>query len=249
MKVPFSLQRTHFIVFAIFAVTWIVIARFLLPWEVIPYRFEEFLFFRGYIWEPFLAALPLFGAGVALNLYKMVTTVNPPEVQDNARDIPVAGFLTSLHAGVLEELTFRWTMLYGLMGIIWVTSALLSVTIGFSLELFVHEYLWWLDLFFIGNTGTAAIVLQGAWTAGLAALLSNWKFQRGHLYQGFWGSIFSFIAGIFFFRIMFQYGLLAAMLVHFSFDMLIFLMLYADVYVEKKLGLTQAKSRIYQFYP
>lgn len=243
--------------FAIFAILGIILIRIFLPFEAIPFVFEEFLFFKGEIWEPFAAAWILFAVGFILNFIKMATTTNPPEIHANASSIPVKGFATSVIAGVFEEITFRWILLYGFMGVIWIINLLIfqftgqehlkavsellfssftNFMVGSAKDILTHPAAW--------TIGAAA----GTWTLGMAILGSNWKFQQGHLYLGISGMIFAWIGGMFFFRITFTHGLFAAILVHFAFDFMIFIMLTADVFLEKALGLDGAKRRMYRWY-
>lgn len=238
---------------AIMMIVGIIFARLLLPFATVPFVFEEFLFFKGAWWEPIWAAWPLFLIGFVINFWKMATTTNPPEVQKNAPTIPIHGLSTSLFAGIMEEVVFRWVLLYGYMGILWilndVTAYLFDVPIlkiitevvfggfttiivGNAQDILVHPAAW--------TIGAAA----GTWTLGLAILPSVMKFQQGHLYQGVTGWIFSGFAGLVFFHIMFNYGLFAGMWVHFLFDMMVFLMLFVDVLLEEQAG----KAKMYQWY-
>lgn len=60
------------------------------------------------------------------------------------------------------------------------------------------------------------------WIIGAAMLSSNAFFRDGHKYQGLFGVINAWFAGMFFFWLMWNHGLLAAILVHFTYDFIIF---------------------------
>lgn len=46
--------------------------------------------------------------------------------------------------------------------------------------------------------------------------------RNGHAYQGWFGTINSWFLGLYFFYIMLTHGLLAAIVVHFTYDFIIF---------------------------
>lgn len=62
-----------------------------------------------------------------------------------------------------------------------------------------------------------------AWAAGAAIVSANLFFRDGHKYQGFLGWTNSWFIGMVFFWVMFTFGLVPAMLVHFLYDLLIFI--------------------------
>ena len=221
----------------------IIIARIILPWEAVPFSFEYFWPLSGTFWEALLSCWPLFLVGFMLNLWKMVTTVNTPEVQASAPSVPWTGFVTSVTAGVLEEIVFRWILLYGFMGVIWTVANVFYP----DLEFLVRDNLSWFTPYLVSRN-TAILELMGAWTLPLAFLFSNFKFQQGHLYQGLTGFIFSWFGGFYFARVFFDYSLFYAIIIHFLFDFMIFMMLYVDLVWEQKLGLNDAKNKFYHWY-
>src|SRR3989344_613556 len=241
--------KPTYIVLAILATAWIILLRIMLPFEAIPFVFEEFLAkIPVSLWSPLKTALPLFGIGLCINFIKMVTTTNPPEVRANAPMIPIAGFRTSLIAGLFEEITFRRIIFYAFIGLFWFAhQALIAITGYGDVEWFSNQYLGWFTDLIIGPA-TGVLDHPGAWTVGLAVLASNWKFQEGHVYQGLLGFLLSGFGGLVFFRIMLGDGLLAAIITHFLFDLMIFLMLYVDVSLEELAGNRQAKSKFYRWY-
>lgn len=247
----------NYILTACFVVMTIIVMRLLLPWQAVPFVFEEFLFFKGQWWEPILAAWPVFATGIVLNVIHMTTTVNPPEVQDNAPMIPIAGLTSSLFAGIMEEIVFRWVFLYGLMGAFWMGNELSKTWFDSPIIQNIATFFWPFTLLIVGPnnpilTHPAAWEIGatvGVWTIGLAFFFSNLKFQSGHMYQGPVGLIFSGIAGLFFFYIAFNYGLLASMFVHFLFDWLVAWMCFVDVLIEKALGLKKnPQGKMYEWY-
>lgn len=61
-----------------------------------------------------------------------------------------------------------------------------------------------------------------SWAVGAAILSSNAVFRDGHKYQGPFGIINSWFGGMVLFWVMFNYGLLAAMCIHFLYDFVYF---------------------------
>jgi len=75
-----------------------------------------------------------------------------------------------------------------------------------------------------------------SWAIGSARLAAAAKFRAGHAYLGLVGYINSWYIGMFLFWIMFQYGLLAAIVVHFLYDLIIFVIGYIDRVQERARG-------------
>jgi hypothetical protein len=61
-----------------------------------------------------------------------------------------------------------------------------------------------------------------SWAVGAAIIGANAAFRDGHKYQGLLGTINAWFLGMIFFWVVFTYGLFAAMVVHFLYDLAIF---------------------------
>jgi len=61
------------------------------------------------------------------------------------------------------------------------------------------------------------------WLVGAAMLSVNASFRDNHKYQGWVGVLNSWFIGMFLFWVMFTYGILVAILMHFLYDLMIFL--------------------------
>jgi hypothetical protein len=61
-----------------------------------------------------------------------------------------------------------------------------------------------------------------SWAVGAGILASNALFRDGHKYQGLLGWVNSWFLGMYFFYVLFSFGLGAAVLIHFAYDMGIF---------------------------
>ena len=74
------------------------------------------------------------------------------------------------------------------------------------------------------------------WLIGAALMSSNSMFRNGHRYLGWFGFINSWFIGMFMFYLLFKYGLVACIVVHFVYDLLIFFVRYVDKFIERSFG-------------
>lgn len=122
-------------------------------------------------------------------------------------------FTISFTAGVVEEIMFRWIIFFGQI----VIYQLLNIVLfGIPQWLYIHI------TGPLGNLLTLGLLNQTFygpyWFVGAAMMTSNGKFRDGHLYQGVLGYISAWFTGMFFFYLTINFGLIAAMLIHFLFD-------------------------------
>jgi hypothetical protein len=132
----------------------------------------------------------------------------------------------AVFAGILEELVYRWVIFYWAIVVFWALNSIAAACAG-------KEVMRWIftaglgpmaDYFTFGHAHT---LLYGyGWLVGLSILFSNFMFQRGHWYLGLIGWINSFYIGMFMFYLMFNYGILAAIIAHFLYDFFIFTLEY-----------------------
>jgi hypothetical protein len=210
----------------------IIIGLLIFFWpSLIPFKYFEFWTIKGSVWKAAEGAWPIYLFGLAFNLLNCLRNKDYPA---KPHEILLMGFGLSLWAGVMEELCFRWIiflsaivmipfldwLLLGFMGIHivhWVYNILLPIADFFTLG-YLHPYL-------ANGYG---------WAVGAAVISSNGKFRDGHGYQGLIGLTVSWFMGMYFFWMMFTYGLIAAMVVHFLYDLLIFLLVAIDASLKKR---------------
>ncbi|GHO46189.1 CPBP family glutamic-type intramembrane protease [Ktedonospora formicarum] len=115
-----------------------------------------------------------------------------------------------------EELAFRWLIFYSYIVGVTVLNYLLLGFAGHNLVqwLFTQALIPAADFVTFYKLHDILISNQYSWVVGAAILSANGKFRDGHSYQGWMGWIWSWYSGMFFFLIMFRYGLLVAVLVH-----------------------------------
>ena len=145
--------------------------------------------------------------------------------------------LGNVRAGVVEELCYRWLIFLSSMFWVRVSNFILLGFIGWGIP--EHLFIW------IFRPLADFVTLHGlhdqlyhpsGWAICAAMLATNAFFRNGHKYQGWFGWINSWFLGMFFFWIMFRFGLPAAMLVHFSYNMVISLIVYVKAVLGRAIG-------------
>ena len=133
------------------------------------------------------------------------------------------GFILSLWAGVAEEISFRWLIYLSTFTSAAITNWLFFGWAGFGIPEWFHLNIWgpianWTTL----DELRPWIFDQRTWLVGGAMLATNAFFRDGHKYLGPFGWLNAWFIGMFMFYVMFNYGLLACIVLHFTYDMLIF---------------------------
>ena len=77
----------------------------------------------------------------------------------------------------------------------------------------------------------SSLLATTPWFVGAALLSANAMFRNGHKYQGPIGIVNSWYIGMFLFWIMFQFGLIVAIIVHILYDVIVFTVKHLDVTV------------------
>lgn len=205
--------------------------------EFIPFKAFEFWYFQGRLIDVLILSWPILAWGAAVNIVFSLMGRNDPKLNKNAGCVLALGTGISTFAGVFEEISFRWILFYSAIVGAKVTNFLFFGWAGFG----ISEWLYTNILGPVANFLTLGYLephLFGplGWAVGAAIVTSNAQFRDGHGYQGWFGWVNSWFLGMYFFYVMFTHGLFAAMLVHFLYDMLIFVVRYIDMSVERKLG-------------
>ncbi len=142
--------------------------------------------------------------------------------------------LMSVWAGVVEEICHRWIIFLAAIPIITVGNYLIFGFLGFGVGEFFQVHISGP----VANFFTLGILKEfladpGKWAIGAAILSSNASFRNGHKYLGWFGFINSWFIGMFFFSLMFRFGLPAAIVIHFFYDALIFTIQYIGMVIER----------------
>lgn len=164
-------------------------------------------------------------------------TRNHWKVNRKAGLIFAKGTLISVAAGVVEEICFRWILFLHFIVMAKVINFLLLGFIGLGIIEAFQVYISGpiANFFTFGYLGEY-LGNPTAWAVGVGILSANALFRNGHKYQGIVGFVNSWFIGMFMFILLFKYGLLACILVHFLYDFLIFFIQYVDMVIERRLG-------------
>lgn len=232
---------------AIGAMIVVLVFEWLWP-DVIPFTFTQFLHLNAPISEVLRFSIPVFLWGGVLSLILVVVTRNEPEMNQVAELLVPVGFVASVVAGVFEELAFRWLIFYNQIIGYWLTNQIFFAVWGW---IGIPE--WWhlhvtapvvnfvLGLPFLQVFHLAELqpFISGeflGWAVGAAIVTSVGKFRDAHVYHGLFGKVNVWFIGMFMFVLMFKYGLFAAMIVHFTYDLIVFMVIAIDAIVEKRRG-------------
>ena len=145
--------------------------------------------------------------------------------EGSATDVMVKGLLISTWAGVVEEMIFRWIIFYTMIFFVQFASLMMCGIIEW-IYLYIEAPIYWCLSF-----GYLEWLLydQDYWFIGAGAVAANIKFRNGHTYQGWFGMLNSYVGGFVLFWIMFNYGLPAAIAVHFLYELVIYMTLAMKV--------------------
>lgn len=80
------------------------------------------------------------------------------------------------------------------------------------------------------------IVNKDVWFIGAGMITANGLFRDGHKYLGPVGYVNSWFIGMFMYFLLQEYGLVACIVCHFLYDLLIFGVRYIDMVLERMLG-------------
>jgi len=224
------LTQAFFAFFVVLLVEWI--------WpNATPFTFLGLWKPTGTVWQWLYAAYPIFIWGGGMTALQVFRTYNKPEENRHAEHILGGGFLISLWAGVMEEICFRWLIfLNAIIGAL-IVNFLFFGWAGFGLlELMTVYVLAPIANFFTLGALSGYLTNPELWSVSAGILMANAFFRDGHKYQGPFGWINSWFCGMYFFYLMFTFGLPAAILCHFLYDMLIFTVVYVDRAIERAQG-------------
>jgi len=214
----------------------IVFFNWLFP-GVIPFgTFELWKIKQGNWLSWLIAAWPIFAWCVLANVICSALTRNDPCMNKKAESLFGIGILISLWAGFVEEIAFRWLIFLGAIPGVKIANFLFFGWLGFGLPAWFQVHLAGPIANFFSLGGLNGILTEPSnWAMGAALLSTNTFFRDGHKYQGWFGWLNSWFIGMFLFWMLFKYGLLACILVHFAYDFLCFFVRYIDMVLERKM--------------
>ncbi len=216
-------NETNYLVVSFFALIIICLVKWLRP-QTIPFDLFHFWQIKGSMWDWTIIAWPMFAWAVGLTIINCLTRFDP---HANAEERFLVGTAMSVFAGVVEEICFRWIRFFAAIVGLKVINYIFFGWLGFGIaEWFYTNVFCEVANFFTAGFLKPYLFSSLGWFVGAAIISSNGKFRNGHAYQGLFGYINSWFGGMFLFYVMFQFGLIAAIFVHFMYDFLIDITLY-----------------------
>jgi hypothetical protein len=233
----FTLSDTdnrNYIVSAVLGFVVVVLVNWIWP-SVIPFGTFELWGISGGVTDWMISSWPIFAwaAGVTV-IVEIFSEGNWYTVRNAESEILLPGVVISIWAGVMEEICFRWLIFLSAIVGAKVTNFIFFGFLGFGVpEWFYLTVMGPIANFFTMGGLEDWLFHPASWAVGVAVLSANGFFRAGHKYQGIVGFVNSWFIGMFLFYIMFTYGLLAAILVHFLYDLLIFVLHYLSAVLKQ----------------
>lgn len=233
----------HFIRWALVLAVFAAIIEGLFP-NLTPYSFWGLWKTKGNVGQWLISSWPILLWAGGLTLLVSILTRNTKKQNENAEVFWLKGLWLSLRAGVMEEIIFRWLMFMLMMTMVQVADYILG---GF---IFSHGLVWVVNEYIalpVANFFTAGLLRDTlmdpkSWIIASALLAANARFRDGHKYQGLIGLINSWVIGMYMFWLLLTYGLVAAIVVHFVYDALIFSIQSVDRLIERKRGVSRPEE-------
>jgi len=224
--------HVYFLVgFGLYGVCYFLIIQIALWYDkaALPFGIYEFWNTMGGLTDWVISSWPVLAWGSAVTAVGCLMTSNERWFNRNAETIFAARFVTSIRAGVFEEILYRWLIFLG------------SIVIAKMSNYFLFGFTAWFYLKFVASVanfftfGALHNILfhEAGWAVGAGMLAANASFRNGHKYLGWFGFANSWFIGIFMFWLLFRYGLLACITIHFLYDALIFFVRYIDGIIER----------------
>ena len=202
--------------------------------SLIPFGFFEFWTIKGSVWEAAKNAWPIYLFGLGMNFRNLF---RENDYVPDPHEILFGGFGISLWAGIVEELCFRWLIFISAIVILPVTDWLLFQLTGIHVVQWIYGFLCPIANFFTLGYLEPYLLNGYGWAVGAAIISANGRFRNGHAYQGPVGFTVSWFLGMYFFWVLFTYGLIAAMTIHFLYNFFIFTLVFVDAVIEKRNGI------------
>lgn len=193
--------------------------------KLIPFgMFEFWKFDLSLIKQGMYVSCLVFGWGIGLKIIHLYFSENDPILMRliDPEENLARGVATSIFAGVMEEIAFRWLIFFSAIVAAKISNWLFLGFLGWNIIawLYLHIAGPIANLLTLGLLKPIIFHPYG-WFVGSAMLSTNVAFRDGHKYLGFIGFINSWLVGFFLFYIVFNYGLVTAILAHAIYDLLL----------------------------
>lgn len=229
-------SHTYYVKVAFWCLVLSAVALYIWP-DLLPFGVLDLWHTHGTIGDWLLAGIPAFIWGGGITFIASILTRNKPEENRDAEVSYRRNFVLAIWAGVAEEMSFRWArFVFGAI-IVQPVNWLLLGFAGYGIPMLLQTWILGpvANFFTLGHL-SFVLTNPSLWFVGAGVISANSAFRDGHKYLGLFGYINSWFIGMFFFYLMFTYGLPAAILVHFLYDALIFTIRYLDEVQERARG-------------
>jgi len=206
--------------------------------ELIPFSTLELWRINGSVSDWLISSWPIFAwaAGVTI-VGQVLSRPSWYTSQSAEQEILLPGIAISIWAGVMEEICFRWLIFLSAIVGVQVANFFFFGFLGFGIPAWFYLTIMGPIANFLTFGGLEDWLFHPAsWAVGAAILSANGFFRDGHKYQGLLGFVNSWFIGMFLFYLMFTYGLLASILVHFLYDLLIFVLVYLSAVLKRSVA-------------
>jgi Protein kinase domain len=210
--------------------------------QLIPFSLFQFWFFRGTVVGVLSQSWPLFVWGIGLCTFVLLLGKKPSSSVSPEKRL-VAGAGMSVVSGIGEELTYRYAVFYAqIVGYSILGWVLFEGWAGFNLPrwFFLSISGPVVDFLTLGHLHSLLFAPGLGWAVGAAILSSNGKWRDEHVYHGTIGRLNVWLIGMYLFFLLFHYGLFAAMLVRFGYDISIEMVIYLFACMERSRGVGAA---------
>lgn len=205
----------------------ILIVRWLFPDLILFSPFEFWNIRTGGPIDWLYAGWPIFAWGTIATLILGLIHKSSYAEYYNAEELFATDILTSLWAGIMEEICFRWLIFLSCIAGAKISNFLFFGYFGFGLvEWFQLNILGVIANFTTFGYLKDVLIKPEMWAVGAGLLATNASFRDGHKYLGLLGYLNSWFIGMFLFWILFKYGLIACIIIHFTYDLLLGIVAY-----------------------
>lgn len=213
--------ESNFISNATWAFILIGLLVFFWPSLIAPFSFFEFWTIKGSLWDAVKNAWPIYLWGTSVTAFGLLLTGSKGRA--NAVKVFIDGTTRSIAAGVLEEISFRWLIFFSGIVMIPVFDWLFLGFMGFHWIKWIYGVVLCPMANFFTLGYLEHYLLNGyGWAVAAAIICANGNFRDAHKYLGRLGYVNSWFLGMYFFWVLFTYGIVAAIIVHFLYDFFIF---------------------------
>jgi hypothetical protein len=234
-----SKKKGPFYIRAVLAFFFVGVVMWIWP-KVIPFTFWQFWEVRGSIQDWFTTSWFFFAWGIVLLFITYFAQRNnmswfERQQKNNLTDMFLGGLIVSTWAGVVEEISYRWLLFYGSIISVKIANFIFLGFVGINIVAWIHLHI----VGVIADVATLRYLHDflfhpASWAVGAGILASSAGFRQGHAYQSILGWIDSWFFSMLMFYILFQYGIVACIVLHFAYDlMLIYFFTILDSIVKK----------------